>query len=188
MCLPAALHGIEASLLASDSLRKLRSSILSVVWFAVMRAVWSRKQPLACSGVVLGLLDGPHGCGPSFSIVWFRFRLFRRYLSFRPSEVPRLYRLVDFVHDGCSGHGPIHAFVASARRIGFSWNSVMTHWDRPGLPDLVILLVLFSIFGLLSMMLGGIRFLLICVLGRAFVVVFCLISWVASASLFLSCS
>ena len=26
--LPAALHGIEASLLASDSLRKLRSSIL----------------------------------------------------------------------------------------------------------------------------------------------------------------
>ena len=40
---------------------------------AVMRAVWSRKQPLASSGAVLGLLDGPHGCDPSFCIVWFRF-------------------------------------------------------------------------------------------------------------------
>ena len=41
-----------------------------------MRAVWSRKQPLASSGAVLGFLDGPHGCDPSFCIVWFRFRLF----------------------------------------------------------------------------------------------------------------
>ena len=32
MYLPAALHGIEASLLASESLRKLRSSIHRVVW------------------------------------------------------------------------------------------------------------------------------------------------------------
>ena len=38
MYLPAALHGIEASLLARDSLRKLRSSI--------HRVVWSRRQPL----------------------------------------------------------------------------------------------------------------------------------------------
>ena len=42
MYLPAALHGIEASLLASDSLRKLRS--------AVRRVVWSRRQPLASVG------------------------------------------------------------------------------------------------------------------------------------------
>ena len=35
--LPAALHGIEASLFASESLRKLRS--------AVRRVVWSRRQP-----------------------------------------------------------------------------------------------------------------------------------------------
>ena len=48
---PAALHGIEASLLASGSLRKLRSSMLGVVW--------SRRQPLANVGAVLGLLDGP---------------------------------------------------------------------------------------------------------------------------------
>ena len=50
MYLPAALHGIEASLLASDSLRKLRSSIHGVVW--------SRR--------VLKLMDGPTGCGPAF--------------------------------------------------------------------------------------------------------------------------
>ena len=54
--LPAALHGIEASLLASDSLCKLRSS--------VHRVVWSRRQPLACVGAVLSLLDGLTGCGP----------------------------------------------------------------------------------------------------------------------------
>ena len=39
MYLPAALHGIEASFLASESLRRLRS--------AVRRVVWSRRQPSA---------------------------------------------------------------------------------------------------------------------------------------------
>ena len=43
MYLPAALHGIEASWLASVSLRKLRSSIRSVVW--------SRRQPMALQSV-----------------------------------------------------------------------------------------------------------------------------------------
>ena len=163
--LPCAL--LEASYLSKGSFWKLRA--------AVMHAVWSRKQPLASSGAVLGLLYGPHGCDSYFCIVWLRCRLFRRYLSFRPVEVPRLYRLLDLVHDGCSRHGPIHALVAGARRIGFSWNSFMTHWDRPGLPGLSILLVLFSIFDLHSLMLGGIGLLLIHVLGGAFVVVFCLI-------------
>ena len=58
MYLPAALHGFEASLLASDSLRKLRSSI--------HRVVWSRRQPLAGVGAVLSLLDGPTGCDHLF--------------------------------------------------------------------------------------------------------------------------
>ena len=44
MYLPAALHGIEASLLASDSLRKHRS--------AVCRAVWSRTASAAEIGFV----------------------------------------------------------------------------------------------------------------------------------------
>ena len=60
MHLHAALRGIEASLLASDSLRKLRSSICSVVW--------SRRQPMANVGAVLALLDGPTGCDPAFCV------------------------------------------------------------------------------------------------------------------------
>ena len=78
MYLLAALHGIEASLLASESLRKLRS--------AVRRVVWSRRQPLASVGAVLCLLDGPTGCDPAFCAVWFRFRLLRRYLALWPAE------------------------------------------------------------------------------------------------------
>ena len=87
MYLPAALHGMEASLLASESLRKLRSSI--------RRVVWSRRQPLASVGAVLGLLDGPTGCDPTFCVVWFRFRLFCRFLALWPSQVGRAYRLLD---------------------------------------------------------------------------------------------
>ena len=59
MFIRAALHGIEASLLASERLRKLRS--------AVCRVVWSRRQPFASVGAVLSLLDGPSGCDPAFS-------------------------------------------------------------------------------------------------------------------------
>ena len=40
------------------------------------------------------------------------------------------------MHEGCPGHGPIHAPGTSARRIGFTWDSLMTGWDRPGLPGL----------------------------------------------------
>ena len=85
MYLPAALHGIEASLLASDSLCKLRSSICSVVW--------SRRQPFANVGAVLSLLDGPTGCDLCFCVVCFRFRLLRRYLALWPAEVGRVYRV-----------------------------------------------------------------------------------------------
>ena len=54
-------------------LLKVRSSIHGVVW--------SRRQPLPGVGAVLGLLDGPTGCDPAFCVVWFRFRLLRRYLA-----------------------------------------------------------------------------------------------------------
>ena len=105
MYLPAALHGIEASLLASGSLRKLRSAICTVVW--------SRRQPLANIGAILSLLDGPTGCDPAFCVVWFRFRLLRRYLALWPAEVGRVYRLLEMVGDGCPGHGPIHLLSSS---------------------------------------------------------------------------
>ena len=98
MYLPAAVHGIEASLLASESLRKLRSSI--------RRVVWSRRQPLVSVGAVLGLLDGPTVCDPAFCVVWFRFRLLRRYLALWPTEVGRVYRLLEMVSEGSPGHGP----------------------------------------------------------------------------------
>ena len=84
MYLPAALHGIEASLLASDSLRKLRSSI--------HRVVWSR-------GADLFLLDGPTGCDPAFCVVWFRFQLLRKYFALWLAEVGRVYRLLEKVSE-----------------------------------------------------------------------------------------
>ena len=110
---PAALHGVEASFLASVSLCKLRSSIC--------RVVWSRRQPLASVGAGLSLLDGPTGCDPAFCVAWFWFRLFRRYLTLWPSQVGRAYRLLEMVSEGCPGHGPIHLLSASAAEIGFRW-------------------------------------------------------------------
>ena len=71
MYLPAALHGTEASLLASESLRKLRSSI--------HRVVRSRRQPLACVGAVLSLLDGPTGRDPAFVSHMFNFLFFMNF-------------------------------------------------------------------------------------------------------------
>ena len=90
MYLPAALHGIEASLLASDSLRKLRS--------AIHKVVWSRRQPLACVGAVFSLLDGSTGCDPAFCVDWYRFRLLRRYLALWPAEVGRVCFMAESSH------------------------------------------------------------------------------------------
>ena len=113
MYLPAALHGIEASLLASETLRKLRSAIRGVVW--------SRRQLLASVGSVLSMLDGPTGCDPAFCVVWFRFRLLRRYLALWLAEVGRVYRLLAMVSEGCP-------------EIGFQWDPDALAWFRPGLP------------------------------------------------------
>ena len=120
--LHAAPHGIEASLLASDSLRRLRSPI--------HRVVWSRRQPLACFGSVLSLLDGPTGCDPAFCVVWFRFRLLRKYLALWPMEVGRVYRLLEMVSEGGPGHGPIHLLSASAAEIGFRWDHLALAWSH----------------------------------------------------------
>ena len=92
--------------------------------------VWSRRQPLASVGAVLGLLDGSTGCDPAFCVVWFRFRLLRRYLALWPAEVGRVYRLLAMVH----GHGPVHLLSASAAEIGFRWDPHALAWIRPGLP------------------------------------------------------
>ena len=111
MYLLAALHGIEASLFASESLRRLRS--------AVRRVVWSRRRPLASVGAVRNLLDGPTGCDPAFCVVWFRFCLLRRYLALWPAEVGRVSRHLEMVGEGCPGHGPVHLLSTSVVEIGF---------------------------------------------------------------------
>ena len=59
--------------------------------------------------------------------------MIRRYLAYRPSEVGRIYRLLDIVKEGCPGNGPVHLLVASATGIGFQWDPHMLGWVRPGL-------------------------------------------------------
>ena len=66
---------------------------------------------------------GQLGVTPLF-VVWFRFRLLRRYLSLWPTEVGRVHRLLRMASRGCPGHGPVHLLVASAAQIGFWWEPV----------------------------------------------------------------
>ena len=128
MFIPGALHGIEASFLAESSVRKLRAAFCKVCW--------SSRQPLAHVGALMSLLDGPVGSDPAFCVVWFRFRLMRRYLAYRPEEVSKVKRLLAAAAEGCSGHGPAHLLVESAAEVGFSWCSQDFGWIRPGLPVL----------------------------------------------------
>ena len=44
-----------------------------------MRAVWSRRMPLASTPAILNLLGGPVGIDPAFHITRERFRMMRRY-------------------------------------------------------------------------------------------------------------
>ena len=126
--LPGTLHAIEGS--------RISFALLQRLWSASVSAAWSRKMPLAHVGAVLSLLDGPVGCDPGFYVIWCRFRLLRRYLAYRPLEVPGLYSLLGLVAGGCPGHGPMHLLVESAGIIGFSWDPVNAGWNRPGLPVL----------------------------------------------------
>ena len=87
-------------------------------------------------GAVLGLLDGPTGCDPCFCVVWFGFRLFRRYLALWPAEVGRIYRILGMVGEGCPGHGPLYLLSSSAAEIGFFLDPGALVWVRPGLPPL----------------------------------------------------
>ena len=86
MYLPAARLGIEASLLASGSLRRLRSS--------VHRVVWSRRQPLAGVGAVLSLMDGSPGVTPHFALSGAGFACCVGNLALWPSQVGRACRLL----------------------------------------------------------------------------------------------
>ena len=89
---------------------------------------------MASVGAVLCLMDGPTGCDLAFCVIWFRFRLFRRYLALWASQVGRAYRLLEMVGEGCPGHRPIHLLVAGAAEIGFRWDLLALAWSRLGLP------------------------------------------------------
>ena len=67
-------------------------------------------------------------------MVWFRFRLLRRYLALWPSQVGRTHQLLEMVGEGSLGHGPIHLLSASAAEIGFRWDPLTLAWSRAGLP------------------------------------------------------
>ena len=71
---------------------------------------------------------------PLVCVVWFRFRLLRRYLALWPAEVVGVSRLRAMVHEGCPGHGPVHLLSAGAAEIGIQWDPHALAWVRPGLP------------------------------------------------------
>ena len=118
----------EASLLTQHNFLKLRA--------ALVRACWSSKLTLAHTSTVLGTLDGLGGVDPSACIVWFRFRMLRRYLAYNPRESARIGKPLELVSDRAPGHGPAHLLVRSASEQGFRWCSDGFCWSRPGLPHL----------------------------------------------------
>ena len=62
------------------------------------------------------------GYDPAYCVVWFRFHMLWRYLALWPSQVGRVYRLLELVSEGCPGHGPLRLLVASASEVGFRWD------------------------------------------------------------------
>ena len=126
--LPAGLHGAQGSHISLKNLSSFRTGIV--------KACWPRKLPMANPQAVLSLLDAPDCCDPELYVIWNRFRQMRRYLAYRPGEVPRVYRLLDLAAAGRPGHGPVHLLLHSASQIGYAWDSHEEGWLRPGLPPL----------------------------------------------------
>ena len=46
----------------------------------------------------------------------------RRYLAYRPDEVPRIFRMLDLIAHGAEGHGLVHLLHVSAADLGFAWD------------------------------------------------------------------
>ena len=68
---------------------------------------------------LLNLLDGPWGSDPAFFIIWNRFRQLRRYLSYRPDDEARIFRLLDY-SAGSPGMGPSIFFFSLLMNLVFS--------------------------------------------------------------------
>ena len=75
---------------------------------------------------------------PGYHVVWCRFRMFRRRMTYNSSvhELARVHGLLRVVAAGVPGHGPVHLLLSSASSLGFSWDSDLCVWQRPGLPTL----------------------------------------------------
>ena len=67
----------------------------------IVKACWAQTFPMANPHPLLSLLD-------ALFVIWVGFRLMRRYLAYRPAEVPRVFRLLDLAAAGRPGHGPVH--------------------------------------------------------------------------------
>ena len=91
-------------------------------------------MPLANAPALLNLLDGPVGVDPAFHIIWSRFRMMRRYLSYCPEEEPRIFRMLDLISRVAQGHGPVHLLLISAAELGFAWDGDEKGWVRVSLP------------------------------------------------------
>ena len=113
MHLPAALHGAEASLVSISGLRRLRT--------AFCQASLSGGLRLANPGAVLSLLDGPIGSDPGFHVVWCRFRMLRRHMSYNSSvhELARVYSLLRVVSAGAQFFGRRACFSALSEEKSF---------------------------------------------------------------------
>ena len=110
---PGALPAAEASHVSVSAPRFFRAAIFC--------AVWSRKMRLACTPVVLALLDGPQGvvpvlrvdsvvCGSMWPIALIRF--IASFVFF------------DLVAHGASARGPAHLLLFSAAQLGWAWMGI----------------------------------------------------------------
>ena len=155
MYLPAALHGIEASFLASESLRKLRFS--SAGWFGLVVSL-VLELCLACWMGQLGVI---------LHFVWHGFG-FVCFVALWPAEVGRVYRLLEMVGEGALGMVLFIFFPLALLRLDFGgtlmlWLGLdLVHFSK------AIWLALLSISRLPLLMLGVIRLLLTFVDGRVF--------------------
>ena len=104
--LPDGLHGCEGAAVSVTALSSFRS--------AISRAIWSKKLPMTNTPALLSLLDAPWGSDPASFIIWNRFRQLRRYLSYRPDDEARIFRLLDYASAGSPGHGPIRQHKVAA--------------------------------------------------------------------------
>ena len=149
MYLPAALHGIGWLPIACASFVPL-----STGWYGLVVSLW--LVFVQASGCWMGLLGVP-----AFCVVWFRFRLFRRYLALWSSQVGRAHRLLKMLVRGVLGMDLFTYSLPVLPRLGFG--GILSGWVRLDLGCLcfVICLALCSISRLPFLMLGAIRLQLI---------------------------